>query len=358
MRVLYLTRYDRQGASSRLRSLQYFPYLREHGLEITHWPLFDDAYLQALYRGQSTLWRQGSALMRRMWQLLTLSTRTFDAVWLEKEALPFLPYAVEQALLPKRLPLIIDFDDAIFHHYDQHPRAAVRRLLSHKIDRLMARADLITAGSPYLYAHARDQNASWVEYLPTVVDLERYPLAAINPAGQRIGWMGTPKTVKYLLSMSETWQALAAQQAFTLVIVGATGISIPGVQVECHPWSEASEAEAIASFDIGIMPLADSPWERGKCGYKLIQYMACGRPVIASPVGVNQQLVHPGVNGMLADSHEQWLRACKLLLQDASLRERLGLHARHDVEQRYCLQQTAPQLLRWLQRLAPQENRT
>ncbi|MGA9469887.1 MAG: glycosyltransferase family 4 protein, partial [Candidatus Macondimonas sp.] len=117
-----------------------------------------------------------------------------------------------------------------------------------------------------------------------------------------------------------------------------------GVDVERLPWQLDAEAEMLRRCDIGVLPLDDTPWERGKCGYKLIQYMACAKPVVASPVGVNRQLVEPGVNGYLATTSADWTRALNQLREDAALRARLGEAGRARVAADYDLQVTAPQL--------------
>lgn len=351
MKVLGLTRYSRQGASSRLRSLQYFPALAAAGISVEHRPLFDDAYLQRLYARQPTGRLQAAALLRRMALLWRLKRSDCDVLWLEKELLPWLPWLLEAALLPSGVPLLIDYDDAIFHNYDQHRLPLVRAVLGHKIDRLMRRADLVVGGSPYLVERARAAGARRVEYIPTVVDLERYPVPATREPGPlRVGWMGTPMTAHFLQPLLPVLQQVHAIEPFELLIVGGA-VEVPGVPVTVLPWSEAGEAAAIARMDIGLMPLNDSPWERGKCGYKLIQYMACGRPVLASPVGVNRQLVEDGVNGFCAATPEQWQQRLLLLLRDGSLRQRCGEAARARVEQQYCLQRTAPRLVDLLQQL-------
>jgi murein biosynthesis integral membrane protein MurJ len=190
--------------------------------------------------------------------------------------------------------------------------------------------------------------------------LDRYPgstrahsLTAANGV-PRIVWIGSPTTAQYLQLLRLPLQALARTQAFVLRVVGSgeDEVDMPGVQVEVVAWSEATEVSSIGACDVGIMPLQDSPWERGKCGYKLIQYMACGLPVVASDVGVNPEIVQQGVNGFLARSHDDWLLALQQLLSDPSLRERMGQAGRQRVEQRYCLQRTGPRVVNWLRQAA------
>ncbi|WNP28407.1 glycosyltransferase family 4 protein [Moraxella sp. DOX410] len=146
-----------------------------------------------------------------------------------------------------------------------------------------------------------------------------------------MSWIGSPSTVKYLETIKEPLQQLAKKIEYKLRVIGAE-FNLPDVQVEGLPWSEATEVENIANADIGIMPLLDSPWERGKCGYKLIQYMACSLPVIASPIGVNNEIVEDGINGYLANNALQWLEQLESLLLDANLRQQMGLKGREKVE--------------------------
>lgn len=340
MNILILSRYGRLGASSRLRMLQYLPSLGQVEVKCDVRPFFDDEMLRAKYQlggyGFSSLVR---AYGSRVIQLLR--RKRFDLIWIEKEALPWLPVQVERALL-QGVPYVLDFDDAWFHNYDLHRSAWVRRILGHRLDRLMAGARLVIGGNDYLLQRARDAGARWVERVPTVIDLDRYPLGPeklLGASAPKIVWIGSPSTVRYLSGLAEPLRALAQRVPFKLRVIGAP-LEMAGVEVECVPWTEASEVAAIAECDIGVMPLFDSPWERGKCGYKLIQYMACGLPVVASPVGVNKEIVEQGVNGFLADSQAEWVTALEQLLTQPQLRSRLGQAGRLRVESTYCLQVT------------------
>ncbi len=343
--LLILTRYGRTGASSRLRLLAYVPALEAAGWAVAVAPLFDDAYLARLYRGDRI--PPGYLVGRYRRRIAALAAaRRFDLVWLEKEALPFLPARVERGLLGP-VPVVVDLDDAWFHRYDRHRRAAVRWWCGTKIDRIMAAARLVTAGSPYLAARAAAAGAPAIAAVPTVVDLARYPVSpAPAAAGDRpatVGWIGTPVTVGYLAPVARPLAALAADGRIQVTVIGAPAPDgLPAAHV---PWTEAGEAAALAGLDVGIMPLPDSPWERGKCGYKLIQYMATGRPVVASPVGINRELVVDGETGFLAETPADWHRALARLAADPGLRARLGAAGRRLVEARYSLQVQTPRLV-------------
>lgn len=354
MNILILSRYGRLGASSRLRMLQYLPSLGQVEVKCDVRPFFDDEMLRAKYQlggyGFSSLVR---AYGSRVIQLLR--RKRFDLIWIEKEALPWLPVQVERALL-QGVPYVLDFDDAWFHNYDLHRSAWVRRILGHRLDRLMAGARLVIGGNDYLLQRARDAGARWVERVPTVIDLDRYPLGPeklLGASAPKIVWIGSPSTVRYLSGLAEPLRALAQRVPFKLRVIGAP-LEMAGVEVECVPWTEASEVAAIAECDIGVMPLFDSPWERGKCGYKLIQYMACGLPVVASSVGVNGQIVQEGISGFLADTAQAWVTVLAKLLADAALRQRMGHAGRLRVEQEYCLQVTGPRLVGLLRSAAMQ----
>lgn len=354
MRVLLLTRYGRLGASSRLRMLQFLPWLRKAGLEGESQALLGDAMLAGKYRagsyGRGAMLAAYGARLRSM-----LRRRHVGVVWIEKEALPWFPAAIERAML-RGVPYVLDYDDALFHNYDLHRLPLIRRVLGRRIDHLMVGAALVMAGNEYLAQRARDAGAKWVEIVPTVIDLERYHAPAFSDAGQatadggttrRIVWIGSPTTAAYLESLAEPLRRLSERHAFRLRVIGAE-VAMPGVDVECVPWTEDTEVASIAACDIGIMPLRDSPWERGKCGYKLIQYMACGLPVVASPVGVNQQIVQNGVNGYLADDAAAWEASLDELLRDPQLRQVMGQAGRRRVEQEYCVQQVAPRVAQLL----------
>lgn len=344
MRILCLTRYARTGASSRLRFLQFLPFLQASGIKFTVLPLFDDDYVAGLATGRRNWVKILAAYGRRIREML--AGRRFDLVWLEKEGLPWLPDQLERLLLARRTPLVVDYDDALFHRYDQHANPLVRAVLGRKIDRVMAAAELVVAGNQYLADRAVRAGAPWVEILPTVVDLSRY--TPVSPAPDKgpvvIGWIGSPSTAPYLEIAADALRELSADGEVKVVVVGAGDRLPPQVQAENRPWCEDTEVPTLQEFDIGIMPLHNSPWELGKCGYKLIQYMACARPVVASPVGVNVQIVDDGVNGFLADNGEQWRKALKTLCGDRKLRQRMGAAGRARVAEAYCLEVVAPKL--------------
>lgn len=355
VRVLALTRYGTLGSSSRMRFLQYIPTLQQAGLMVEVQALFTDAALAARYQsGQYSLLAMVHAFTSRVAALL--SRKNFDLLWIEKEALPWWPLWLESALLHD-VPYVLDYDDAVFHNYDLHRLEWVRRMFGERVDGLMAKATLVVAGNNYLAHRAKDAGAPWVAVLPTVIDLNRYRLQQNKRSVDglpRIVWIGSPSTVPYLEQLRQPLQALAERVPFILRVIGGS-LEWPGVQIEGVPWTETTEVALIAECDVGVMPLQDSAWERGKCGYKLIQYMACGLPVVASPVGANNSIVQQGVNGLLADSVQDWIAQLERLLTNVQLRGQMGEAGRRCVEQQYCLQVTGPLLASWLRKVAQKD---
>ena len=349
--VLFLTKYARNGASSRYRFFQYLPWLEQAGIHCQVMPLFDETYL--VHRYQSGRGHVGDILRAFFRRLMILGTvRRFDLVVVEYEVLPYLPALPEWWLRWSGVPYVVDYDDALFHRYDQHRSGWVRRLLGDKIARVMRGAHLVTAGNAYLADYARCAGAHRVEVIPTVIDLGRYPPSHTEPALDTlftIGWIGSPSTAKYLQAIVPALAKVCAGGMGRVRLIGSGPVDLPGVPVEVLPWDEATEVDELKQFDVGIMPLPDEPWERGKCGFKLIQYMACGLPVVASPVGGNREIVDQGVNGFIADTTEEWVQALRMLMLDAGLRQRMGRAGRDKVEHEYCLQVTAPWLVALLQ---------
>ena len=352
MKVLLLSRFSRIGSSSRLRLLQYVPYLQDRGIEVTCSPLLGDGYLNALYSGKRPKFGPIiSAYVRRL--AVLASSHRYDLLWIEKELLPGLPAWPEFLTALFKVPYVVDYDDATFFRYSEHEARPVRALLGDKIDKVMRRSALVIAGNDYLGERARETGARRVEVLPTVVDLTRYrPPSNSNSFGSEtftIGWIGSPFTAKYLAIINSALEEVCARGRARIVLVGSGNVSLGSAPLEIRPWSESREVADVQSFDIGIMPLSNKPWERGKCGYKLIQYMACAKPVIASPVGVNREIVRHGENGFLAETHADWVRSIDGLQSDPQLKSHMGQHARKTVETRYSLQVTAPRMLSLLE---------
>lgn len=347
MKVLLLSKYPRMGASSRLRSLQYLPALARDDIEVTVSSLFDVDYLKTLYaEGRRPKLRSLTRYLKRLFVLF--KAFRYDVVWIEKEIFPYLPAICERLMAFVGVRYVVDYDDAIFHNYDLASNILVRKLLGQKIDSVMVHADCVIAGNQYLADRARRAGAKRVEIIPTVVDHMRYANTDREVGNQLVvGWIGSPSTQRYVVDIRDALRSVCDKTGAKLVMVGATNEvlgQLAGIPVEVVPWSENSEADSIAKMDVGIMPLVDGPWEKGKCGYKLIQYMASGIPVVASPVGVNVDMVNSNQCGYLAESSDEWATALVKILSSKAMQSRLGAAGRKAVEQRYSLHSQAPSL--------------
>ncbi|GAB2633542.1 glycosyltransferase family 4 protein [Belliella aquatica] len=234
----------------------------------------------------------------------------------------------------------MDYDDAVFHNYDRHSNSVVRKAMGDKIDKVISYAKVVFVGNQYLADRAKAAGAKQIVYLPTVIDPYRYhQITNTQKNTPVIGWIGSPTTMKYLNTILPVLEKLFIIHPFKLLIIngGDSKLNYKG-EFEVFPWSEDTEVAAINKMDIGIMPLEDSPWERGKCAYKLIQYMACSLPVVASPVGMNKEVVIHGENGFLASTEQEWIDSLAKLLTNPHLRQSFGQAGHHLVQQKYTLE--------------------
>lgn len=344
MKILVLTRYSKLGASSRFRFYQYFPYLESKECELTVKPLLQDNYIKYLYEKTSVPYIEiiNSYFNRAA---VLLQKKKYDLIWLQQETFPWFPSWFERILVRSNIPIVVDYDDAFFHRYDMNNSRFVRLVLGKKIDSVMNYANVVVAGNNYLAERASKSGCKDVRILPTVVDINKYPVVEQSEKECfTIGWIGSPHTAKYLELIKDPLKDISLANNVKIVLIGAGQFSLNDINIERIDWKENSESEEIQKFDVGIMPLLDSPWERGKCGFKLIQYMASQKPVIASPVGVNKDIVQNNLNGFLANNSEEWVEYFKVFKNDFVLRKKMGLAGRKIVEEKYSLQVTAPEL--------------
>jgi len=349
LKLLCAARYGNLGASSRLRLAQYRPWLERAGIRTTMRSFLSDAYVETLYRGGSRLGSIAAAYGRGFGA--ARAARAHDLLWIEKEFLPWLPYWLERRAIGAT-PYILDFDDAWSLRYER-AGWATRALLGEKFGKLIRGAALTIAANQILYDWARGQGAAKILLLPTVVDLDHYVVRPAPAGPFTVAWIGTPITAAYLAAVAAPLRALAAEAPLRLLIIGAPDVRIAGVDCVHVAWNETTEAAQIGSCHVGIMPLPDDDWARGKSGYKLIQYMAAGRPAVASPVGANRQIVADGETGFLAGGPEAWLSALRRLRDDEGLRESMGAAARRRAERQFSLQVTAPQLIAAIGEILP-----
>jgi glycosyltransferase involved in cell wall biosynthesis len=341
MRILILPRYTPKGASSRYRFWQFVPGLQCAGHEVEIMPLLGDGYLTELY----STGRRGGRWLAAGYAarfLAALRVWQYDAVICEQEIFPFLPAAAEMFVTKLNSRFILDYDDAAHCKYERWP------LLRRKIARLMSAAETVVVGNNHLASYAR-QFTPRVSVIPTVVDMARYPNRQETAASSTISiaWIGTPLTASFLQPLIPEFTRLQKKHPnLGFRFIGAGNFSSNGLRAETLEWSPSTEAMLLAQCDIGIMPLSDTEFTRGKCGLKLIQYMACGLPVVASPVGANCEIVEENRNGFLAANAREWFEKLDALIENAELRRRLGESGRAKVAAQYTLEHG---LSKWLE---------
>lgn len=345
MRLLALTKYDMLAASTRQRFRLYEPALNAAGFTVDYAPLLENSHVSGLTSGRRT---SLAGLARAYGARLLRLARAggYDALWVHYELFPFLPGMFERLASLHRQPVIVDYDDATFDYYAFSSSPLVRHLLDGKLEPLLRGAAACCCGNAYLEAYA-EQFCDRSMILPTVVDTDRYLPISRPDRPITIGWIGSPSTYVLVPPLLPLLRDLADERGVRVRVVGA-GKAAERDQfagLDLVDWSEASEIADVQAMDIGIMPLQDLPFQRGKCGYKLIQYMACGLPVVASPVGVNAAIVEDGVTGFLADTLDQWRTALNRLIDDADLRRSMGQAGRRRAVEAYSLQTHAPRLV-------------
>lgn len=341
IKVLGLALYGPLAASNRYRLGQYVPGLADMGVDLNMRHLLGDDYLRARFNGGalpiSRMIKDCLARFEDLWH-----QHDYDAIMLQCELIPLMPGWLERALIRK--PYFYDFDDAFYLKYRSGRMRLTKPLLGGKFDTVIAGAGAVTAGNHVLADYARNFNDN-TYYLPTVVDTKRYLPTKANRGSKvfTVGWIGSPSTAPYLSELVAPLSMLGVESAVRLIVVGGNAPKIPNVSVIEVEWHEDTELDLINSFDVGVMPLPDDDWERGKCAFKLIQYMACALPVIASPVGANIDVVNAEC-GLLASTPQEWLDALRTLRDQPTTCVKLGEAGRMRVVQHYSLHQNLPVL--------------
>ena len=346
MKILALAKYDSEAASTRQRILQFSEPFARAGLELECQALLGNDYVRSLAQGRPvSRTRIIGSYWKRM-KALVAEPRA-DIYWVYADLFPYLPAAIDHLLFRLQRPVVIDWDDAFFERYAQHPSSFVRMLFANKLDRLLARADAITCGNRYLYEYAGRYRAQRL-IVPTVVDTEKVrPAEGRHSTPPVIGWIGSASTWPYVRPHLPLLRRLVAEGKARVLVVGAgqAGRADGGGGLEFRDWSEEREIADLQAMDIGIMPVPDHSWERGKSGYKLVQYMATGLPCVASPVGANCDIVVDGGTGILATSGDEWEGALRKLIDDPGLARELGNAGRRRTIELYSLASQSPRLI-------------
>jgi glycosyltransferase involved in cell wall biosynthesis len=249
--------------------------------------------------------------------------------------------------------IIYDFDDALMYRSSgsKKPYSFSRRL---RFAYMMGRVDFVIAGNQFLKSEVLPYNPN-VEVIPTSIDLSRYRLKEDHhqEGTVTIGWLGSGSTLKYLKALMPTLEKIFQKHPhFQLKIVSDEFLDNRFFPVIKRRWSSEEEEADLKSFDIGVMPLSNDLWAKGKCGLKLLQYQSVGIPVVCTPVGINRDIVEDGVNGFWAEDEDQWEQQLLRLIQNETLRKEMGAKGRNTVEKAYSLEVNAPRILDILKRVS------
>lgn len=351
-RVLALAPYPESAPSTRYRIVQFHAALSELGVDVDLHPFLSETQYRTVLRGG--MLAAINAVVGAFEAVRSVLDRApaYDAVLVQRGIGLLLDGRLLEGLIRRGVPLIYDFDDSVFLPQERGRRWVEALRDPAGTTRAFCRAaDVVLAGNEYLAEHARGVlepgERARVRVLPSVVDTNVF-----RPAQRRsdrevptVGWVGSDTTVAYLEVLGPALKALAERVPHRLVVVaGARRPLLPGVAYEFVTWSARGEAEHFQELDVGLYPLDDSAWSRGKCGFKALQYLACGVPCVASPVGVLKHIVRPGETGLHATHPDAWVEACTRLLGDAQERRRMGAAGRELVESTYSVRTAAPSL--------------
>jgi glycosyltransferase involved in cell wall biosynthesis len=362
MRLLVLASYPRTAASTRFRACEYFPYLEAAGIHAELSPFMDEECFAEFYRPGRMRKALGvtKSTLRRL--RLLVEHGGFDGVFVQRESALIGPAWLETVLVRGfGLPLVFDLDDAVWldaSRASDHPLATRLLKSPSKTDSLIRMARRVIAGSEYLAVRARALGAK-VVVLPTVVSSREWTPLPGRMEGDfadstdipTIGWVGTHSTAAQLDMVAPGLRTLAKRgHRFRVRLVGAQRtLDVPGVEVESADWRLDRELESFRRIDIGLAPMFDDEWSRGKCAFKQIQYMSVGVPMVSSRSGAAAEILVPEKNALIADDEHGWAEQIERLLTERELRRELARAGRALVETSLCTERHAPAFVRTIQ---------
>ena len=333
--------------SQRYRFEQWAPHLaREHGIMLDFAPFESQALAELLYEpghiGAKALFTMRDFVRRSD---VLRRARGYDAVVIHREAALLGPPLYEALIAATGKPIIYDFDDAIWSPGQAWKNGIFSRLhFTGKTSTICNMARAVTVGNEFLAAYARKRNR-FVVVIPSSIELAQYPLLPETKEKRKfvVCWTGSTSTLVHFEHAREALERLATELEVVVKVVCSKPPEHPiaGAEMRFVPWSAEREAEEVGDCHVGIMPLPNDEVSRGKGGMKLLQFVATGRPVIVSPVGVNCELVEPGINGFLAQTTNEWVDALRRLALDPELRSRLGQNGRRTVQNGYSAETSA-----------------
>lgn len=348
MKILFWVPYPTEGASNRYRVEQYLPYLEKRGIEYSLHSFWRSSGFDVLYKPGKYIQKFYYFVLGTIFRLFDLiGIAQYDIVFIHRESYPIGGIFFERILSLLKKPIIYDFDDAIFLSASSYQNIFIKRFKRpNKVVKIIKLSKHVIAGNYYLADFSSRYNHS-VSIIPTSINTDKYyPYNRESGNKVVIGWIGSVTTVDFLSMVKESIIRLSRQLNYIKFKIVGGSFSIDGLSnIHSKAWSLNEEVEDLKTFDIGIMPMPDNEWTKGKCGFKAILYMSMGIPCICSPVGINKEIINDGVNGFLADSTEEWINKFLLLIKNPELRLKIGVAGRKTVEERYSIKANVPKFL-------------
>lgn len=340
--ILFLTPYPfGESPSQRFRFEQYFDLLRQNEITFELRPFLTSDW--RIFYGSGQFMKKASMLLRGYFRRLkvVVMVNKYEFVFIHREASPLGPPVFEWIISRVfKKKVIYDFDDAIWLT-DRENEPLLWRILKWrtKVASICSWSYKVSCGNEYLCTYARRYNKN-VILNPTTIDttgLHRRLSEFISTKKQLVvGWTGSHSTLKYLEGIREILEELITRfPHITIVVIADKPPKLELKKLEFRKWQRETEIQDLSKLDIGIMPLPDDIWSRGKCGFKALQYMAMGIPAVVSPVGTNQTIIDHGVDGFFASSKEEWIRYIGELVTNEELRKTMGKKGREKVEKFY-----------------------
>ncbi len=347
MKVLFLTRYPVEGASSRYRVYQYLPALKDLGVDAHVSSFMNLAMYRSVFSSSGT-WKKA---MHTFWAVIKrvtiiFSAKRYDLVVMQRELLPFGPPLLEKILQWRGVATVFDYDDALFIHKDsKHNQLASKMRRPDKTLQIFSMVDAVAAGNQYLADCARPycENAFCVE---VAEDTRRIPLRDFTVREKVIiGWLGSPTTEKYLELIRPALEDLFAKHTnLEMRVIGGGDFFMGNTNVVHIPWQIETEVDELIQFDIGLMPLPLEEWSKGKSGGKARTYMAAGVVPVCTAIGYNQELIEHKQTGYLVEAQDEWEQALEELVSSSELRKHIGCAARQEVVERFSIEGQAQKL--------------
>jgi glycosyltransferase involved in cell wall biosynthesis len=335
VKITYFSKYSQLAPSSRFRLFQFLDSFQKAGVDLNVQILFDDSYFRFLREPSNSIKKRiqktSYVASRFGLRMSKLRQDRSELAIIEQQLFPYLPFPVEKRFLPKNY--LVEFDDAI---YLTHPR---------KLPKVIQHASGVIAGNRTLADYSKQYNQN-VHIVPTVLDSQNFqPRKKTERDKLIIGWSGIEYNFKYIRTLGPIFNRLAKKYPVEIVILAASPPRDFDFPFTFEKWNEKTEVDQIGQFDIAVMPLEMDEWCKGKCGLKLLQYMSLEIPSIATPIGVNSEIVIEGENGFTAITQEEWEQSLVRIIEDSYLRTRLGKAARQTVVDHYSLEVWFPKIL-------------